>query len=193
MTFVFKREILDGVTRLGVSANDAIGIDVLDGYTDDELIANMYINQLSILKLFQVPVASDTVRLYQMEGSPLENRETLASMGIVPEKQLMVYSSEDRRVRLCTSAYAIEFVTSVLPIDGSYFGGVLRTLILNIVWLFTLSIYEIMWNNIAMRDIVDEGLCKIFEHILNIIESGTVDKIKYCKYMLFGKEPYEKV
>ena len=184
MVWVFKRELLVGITANGVSANSAYGIDTLDGFTDDELIAARYRDHVLNVKIMQNPTPSDTIRIYEFDGSILENRDRLAEMGMIPEKQILFRTSEDESLRICISEYAVQFVTSVIPIDSPYIFGILRGILQDVLWL--LSVYYHLEFNFDGNVKMVEGLVTIGKNSMDVMYGhGTIDRIRLCYYMLF--------
>lgn len=184
MVWVFKRELLVGITANGVSANSAYGIDTLDGFTDDELIAARYRDQVLNVKIMQNPTPIDTIRIYEFDGSILENRDRLAEMGMIPEKQILFRTSEDESLRICISEYAVQFVTSVIPIDSPYIFGILRGILQDVLWL--LSVYYHLEFNFDGNVKMVEGLVTIGKNSMDVMYGhGTIDRIRLCYYMLF--------
>lgn len=184
MVWVFKRELLVGITANGVSANSAYGIDTLDGFTDDELIAARYRDQVLNVKIMQNPTPGDTIRIYEFDGSILENRDRLAEMGMIPEKQILFRTSEDESLRICISEYAVQFVTSVIPIDSPYIFGILRGILQDVLWL--LSVYYHLEFNFDGNVKMVEGLVTIGKNSMDVMYGhGTIDRIRLCYYMLF--------
>lgn len=173
-----------GITANGVSANSAYGIDTLDGFTDDELIAARYRDQVLNVKIMQNPTPSDTIRIYEFDGSILENRDRLAEMGMIPEKQILFRTSEDESLRICISEYAVQFVTSVIPIDSPYIFGILRGILQDVLWL--LSVYYHLEFNFDGNVKMVEGLVTIGKNSMDVMYGhGTIDRIRLCYYMLF--------